>query len=152
MIHYNSFAYTWIYNIYSHWPSFSITDLEYCKLSNPKISEDDSEILMEELVEELIIDIKNNYGLQIDRSDIIDHDSSTNSKFSRHLVIHLPNGKMFSDAETWGSFVNQFVGRWCAELATNKLARQQQRIRTNLKVTWPVSIWIAWYFYPWNTK
>lgn len=122
------------YNIFSHLLSFSITDLEYCKLSNPKISEDDGEILMEELVEELIIDIKNNYGLQIDRSNIIDLDSSTNSKFSRHLVIHLPNGELFSNAETCGSFVKQFVGRLCTELATNELARKRPILAQNLFV------------------
>ena len=72
--------------------------------------------------------------MQIDHCNIIDLDSSTKSKFSRHFVIHLPNGELFSDAEACGSFVKQFVGRLCTELATNELARKRPVLAQNLFV------------------
>ena len=41
---------------------------------------------------------------------------------------------MFSDAEACGSFVKQFVGRLCTELATNELARKRPVLAQNLFV------------------
>lgn len=48
--------------------------------------------------------LKDIYGLQCDRKCIVDLDSSTTSKFSRHLIFHLP-GTVFKDNIHAGNFV-----------------------------------------------
>lgn len=48
--------------------------------------------------------LKNIYGVDCNRKYIIDLDSSTSSKFSRHLIFHLP-GAVFKDNIHAGNFV-----------------------------------------------
>ena len=59
--------------------------------------------------------------LPLTRSCILDLDSSTNVKFSRHWIVHLPNNVLFPNAIEVGKFVKLFVGRLAEEIATGKL-------------------------------
>ncbi|XP_015772124.1 PREDICTED: DNA-directed primase/polymerase protein-like [Acropora digitifera] len=52
--------------------------------------------------------LKSTYGLDCDRKFIVDLDSSTSSKFSRHLIFHLP-GAVFKDNIHVGNFVRHII-------------------------------------------
>ena len=54
-------------------------------------------------------------------------DSSTSKKFSRHFIVHLPNGELFEDAPTCGIFVKNFVGRLAEEVATGEMVTKKKR-------------------------
>ena len=62
-------------------------DLEFDRASNPDVFMDEAELLMGDFMEELCAEIQNTYGIRIGRSDIVDLDSSTATKFSRHLIV-----------------------------------------------------------------
>jgi DNA-directed primase/polymerase protein len=93
-------------------------DLEFRRDANVEISSKMEEQLMTELIEELSIEFQNVYNIDMKSHHVIDLESSTDDKFSRHLIIHLPNGALFPDAISCGSFVKNFVGR-LAEGAAN---------------------------------
>jgi len=96
-------------------------DIEFSKGANPQITSDESELLITELIDELCSEFKLIYGILLERSCIVDLDSCTDKKFSRHLIIHLPNGELFADACVAGVFVKRFVGRLAEELSTGTL-------------------------------
>ena len=77
--------------------------------------------LLEELIAELSLEFERVYDLNVDRSCIVDLDSSTETKFSRHLIVHLPNGALFADATAAGRFVRVLVGRLAEEIATGQM-------------------------------
>jgi hypothetical protein len=52
---------------------------------------------------------------------MVDLDASTPAKFSRHWILHLPNGELFSDAREVGIFVKAFVSRLEEEQASGEL-------------------------------
>jgi hypothetical protein len=65
-------------------------DLEYSKVynnDNKLITQ--STQLLQELQEELAVDLKKHYQLNLESSQIINLDSSNDTKFSRHWIIHL---------------------------------------------------------------
>ena len=109
-------------------------DLEYCKRANQHISSEESEMLMTEFIEELFTEFQQIHGIQIDRSNIVDLDSSTNKKFSRHLIVHLPKGELFADAFSAGVFVKQFVGRLAEEQSTGVLVSRRSTLAKHLFV------------------
>lgn len=96
-------------------------DLEYNKKANPNITEIDNETLLDEFITELNDELQKVYNINIDRTNIVDLDSSTEKKFSRHFIIHLPNGELFADAPTCGIFVKNFIGRLAEEVATGEM-------------------------------
>ena len=96
-------------------------DIEYCKETNPDIALQTDEDIIEDLIEELSIELTMKYGLHIARKDVVDLESSTAKKFSRHLIVHLPNNALFVDTSHTGSFVKAFVGRLADELSIGKL-------------------------------
>lgn len=98
-------------------------DLEFSKASNPQISEEDSQLLLKELMEELIYEFKSIYDIDLTKDLILELDSSTETKFSCHWIVHLPNGELFADATAAGRFVRVFVGRLAEELATGQMKR-----------------------------
>lgn len=49
------------------------------------------------------------YGVHVRRQDVVVLESSTPVKFSRHLVVRLPDGSMFRDARHVGAFVQRLV-------------------------------------------
>lgn len=99
-------------------------DLEFSKLANPDISEQDTELLLDEFAEELIHEFRTMYEIDLTRDDIVDLDSTTDKKFSRHWIVHLPNGALFADATAVGRFVRVFVGRLAEALATGQMERE----------------------------
>jgi len=109
-------------------------DLEFCKRANPHITSEDSEFLMTEFIQELCSELRIIHAIQIDRSCIVDLDSSTDKKFSRHLVVHLPNGELFADACATGVFVKNFVGRLAEEVSTGVLAARCVNLAKHLFV------------------
>jgi len=99
-------------------------DIEYNKRANPGIDDETNETLMHEFIEELTIEVKDRFNLSIGRSNIVDLDSSTEKKFSRHLIVHMPNGELFEDAVHCGIFVKAFVGRLAEEVATKVMEKK----------------------------
>ena len=45
------------------------------------------------------------HGIVVGESDFLQLDSSTPHKFSRHVILHLPNGHLFPNAECVGCFM-----------------------------------------------
>eukprot|EP00978_Attheya_sp_CCMP212_P017151 scaffold45541_cov49-Attheya_sp.AAC.4 len=97
-------------------------DLEFNKMANPEITNDICEVLMTEFMAELSNQFMDLYSIQMDQSNVVDLESSTALKFSRHWLVHLPGGHLFSDAVATGTFVKLFVGRLAEEVATGQLA------------------------------
>ena len=96
-------------------------DVEFSKVANTHITPHESEVLITEFINELLCEFQLVYGIKVDRKCILDLDSSTNVKFSRHLIVHLPNGELFADTTSAGLFVKRFVGRLAEELSTGIL-------------------------------
>ena len=95
-------------------------DLEFDRDVND-ISLVEAEKLMGEFIEELGAEILQAYGIRIGRSNVVDLDSSTATKFSRHLIVHLPNGQLFASSYHAGQFAKRLVGRIADETATGVL-------------------------------
>ena len=93
-------------------------DLEYAKEFNEGI---DEETLLEEFYAELAAEFKEHYGVKLEKARIIDLDSSTVQKFSRHWIIDLDDEGFFEDAPTAGRFVKRLVTRLAEEQGTNQL-------------------------------
>ena len=74
-----------------------------------------------ELFEEVRHQFQTMYGITIQRHHLVDLDSSTNKKFSRHWIFHLPNGELFNEARAAGSFVKILVARLDEENETGVL-------------------------------
>jgi hypothetical protein len=99
--------------------------LEFSKAANPEITETLSCELLQEFIDELALEFQRHYELQVDRSCIVDLDSSTATKFSRHFIVHLPNQALFGDATAAGRFVRVFVGRLAEQTATGQLSESR---------------------------
>ena len=98
-----------------------IRDREYSIPDNPNIPSD--ELLKEfyqELVEALLRQFPDHTD-GIDRTCIVDLDSSTPSKFSRHWIVHLPSKALFKDSHEVGKFVKSFIQQLADEVATEQL-------------------------------
>ena len=65
-----------------------LVDIEYSTDANPGIDSEANEKLMEEFIHELIHEIRCQFDMAISRKDIVDLDSTTTKKFSRHLIVH----------------------------------------------------------------
>lgn len=98
-------------------------DLEFSKVHNEGLSIDGvADELLNELFCELQAEFEVVHQLQLLRSHVVDLDSSTENKFSRHWIVHLPGGHLFPDNMAVGSFVKNFVSRLSNEQATKELA------------------------------
>ncbi len=86
-------------------------DLEFNKKYNPQLTTATTEDLLTELFEEIQHQFELFYSIPVHRSDMVDLDSSTDKKFSRHWIIHLPEGLLFDDARAAGIFVKAMVSR-----------------------------------------
>jgi hypothetical protein len=65
---------------------------------------------------------------------MVDLDASTPTKFSRHWLLHLPNGELFSDAREVGIFVKAFVSRLEAEKESGVLQSRNELLSDHLLV------------------
>jgi hypothetical protein len=97
-------------------------DLEFSRICNPGISEADAETLLDEFYSELVADLETAYKItEMRRTNIVDLDSSTETKFSRHWIVHLPNEWLFANTYAVGQFVKNLVGRLAELQATGQL-------------------------------
>ena len=109
-------------------------DLEFNKDANPMITSDISEVLMTEFIDELCNEYQMIHNICLSRSCIVDLDSSTTNKFSRHLIIHSPNREIFADSLSAGLFVKRFVGRLAEEQSTGELENRHSTLAKYLFV------------------
>lgn len=84
-------------------------DLEFNRTLNVEANGVAMVDLLLSVISDSMLDI---YGLQFETDWTIELDSSTTEKFSRHLIIHVPNAA-FKD----NSHVGAFVGEICARIA-----------------------------------
>ncbi|KAL7547152.1 hypothetical protein ACHAWF_010474 [Thalassiosira exigua] len=96
-------------------------DLEFNKRANPTLTPALTEDLLTELFDEVRRHFRLVYDISVERSGLVDLDSSTSAKFSRHWILHLPRGALFSDAREAGAFVRGLVARLDAERASGAL-------------------------------
>ena len=81
-----------------------------------------------QLFEEIRRQFETMYKITIQRNHLVDLDSSTNKKFSRHWIFHLPNGELFNDARAVGSFVKILVARLDEENKTGCLQSKGHKL------------------------
>ena len=112
----------------------SIADLEYSKVFNPEITTTESKELLSQFIHELCHQFSITYSITLSRSNIVDLDSSTTTKFSRHLIIHLPNSELFENTQSAGLFAKQLVGRLAEELGEGTLEKKCPMLARNLFV------------------
>ena len=104
-------------------------DLEFSKESNNNISADDTEGLLEELLAEINLELMDKFGLDpVPRSSVIDLDSSTSKKFSRHWIIHLPKETLFPHTAAMGYFMQELISRLSNEQATGQLTEKNHTL------------------------
>lgn len=127
-------------------------DIEFCKKSNSHlvstigtdkknnlVSQEDN--FMHELYLELAVELQEKYPniKPIKRSDIVDLDSSTDVKFSRHWIVHMYTNTgtkskeekkeletLFSDNIEAGKFVNNFISRLSEDRALGKFKKNER--------------------------
>jgi len=106
-------------------------DLEFPKEYNEGVNED---ALLEEFYLELAAEFREYYGVILLRSQIIDLDSSSDQKFSRHWIIDLDDEGLFEDGPTAGRFVKRLVSRLAEEQGTNELHSRRPTLAKHLFV------------------
>ena len=94
----------WYELIHEDSPCKLYFDLEYSCKHNPNANGDE---MVEILKDELIVFVRKELNLVISRDDMIDLTSSTEIKFSRHLIVDLP-GTVFINNRSCGDFVYSF--------------------------------------------
>jgi len=114
-------------------------DLEFSKLSND-IHDAEAEVLIDELIQETATELTEKFQLTpIDRSHVVDLDSSIPKKFSRHLIFHLPGGVLFEDAAQVGLFVSGLVSKLAQGQSTGVLKRSRPYLAKYFLVKVPPS-------------
>lgn len=154
-----------------HTPCRLYLDLE-CSVSDNPVFGSNSQLqeqLLTELFEELSSELQDQYGrnngycttrksnighdcqLQaLQRHHVVDLDSSTDTKFSRHWIVHLPvtdgtaedesspqqqpREALFADVAAAGYFVREWVGRMAEQQATGQLKRKSPALHEHLFV------------------
>lgn len=93
-------------------------DIEFYRDKNP--GRDGSQILAQ-FKDKLIAYIRLRLGLILELRDILDLESSTESKFSRHIVVNLPGERLFENNLHVGVFVREFM---------SSLTQEERRVFT----------------------
>ena len=83
-------------------------DIEYQKLINPSV---DGVKLLNIFIQYVNFCLDHFYGIVCDRRSVLDLESSSEKKFSRHLIYHFPNAIFHSNRE-----LGKFVAFICDEL------------------------------------
>lgn len=112
-------------------------DLEFSKKTNLDLTDDGAELLLDELWAELAKDFSTQFRLDLQRKHIVDLDSSTESKFSRHWIVHLPGHYLFAHTVAVGKFVRKFISRLADEQATGSLKEKSPILSEYLLVNAP---------------
>lgn len=95
-------------------------DLEFKREFNP---EKDGAKMVDIFIKYVCYQLKGLYDLTCNRKFIVDLDSSTSSKFSRHLIFHLP-GAVFKDNINVGNFVRRIFALLKAKLRSQWIENQ----------------------------
>ena len=103
-------------------------DLEFNKQYNPRLTKSLTESLLTELFDEICHQFELLYSISVERSDMVDLDSSTAKKFSRHWILHIPGGVLFDDARAAGIFVKMMVARLEKEIKSGGLASKGRAV------------------------
>ncbi|CAM9414027.1 unnamed protein product [Phaeothamnion confervicola] len=103
----------WYELIREHEPCCMYFDLEFGRRLNPGL---DGDALVRLWIAAVAAKLRRDLGIELGTgaSSIVDLDSSTDAKFSRHVILHMPDGRLFRDNVHVGRFVHQLV----AELQT----------------------------------
>lgn len=90
-------------------------DVEYLYAANPHV---DGELGITSLLALTAQALQEQHNVSFESEDVVELDSSTEAKFSRHLIIHLP-GAAFSDSVECGLFVRGVLDKaedeWLAD-------------------------------------
>ncbi|CAM9198216.1 unnamed protein product, partial [Ectocarpus sp. 13 AM-2016] len=81
-------------------------DLEFARGPNPGL---DGEELVRAWINVVAGKLHQEFGISVGASNVLDLDSSTPKKFSRHLIFHLPGDQLFLDNSHVGRFVNSLA-------------------------------------------
>jgi len=86
-------------------------DLEFCKVANPDIRVSDAEMMVKGLKKVALEELRKYFeGTKVGEDSIVDLDSSTPAKFSRHLIFHVDRDRfLFKDNREVGRFVKQKI-------------------------------------------
>ena len=116
-------------------------DLEFSKLTNPSI--EDEEELLTELLEELSSELQRVFPEQVNRpisrKDVVDLEATTDKKFSRHWIVHLPGSHLFRDTACMGRFVQTWIGNLADAHAIQQLGNTRPLLQKYLFVRPPPS-------------
>ncbi|KAK9830391.1 hypothetical protein WJX72_011482 [[Myrmecia] bisecta] len=85
------------------WPCHLYFDLEFGTGFNPDVN---GEQLVDLLLQLVFAKIKDKFGLEVDAGCVLELDSTTPAKFSRHLIVRLP-GHAFQNNMHVGTFVKE---------------------------------------------
>ncbi|KAL7560945.1 hypothetical protein ACA910_022433 [Epithemia clementina (nom. ined.)] len=119
-------------------------DIEYSKPDNPHLTEEEaSKEFLNALYHDLSKQLQEKYPDHCSRTSvlkrkhIVDLDSSTDKKFSRHWIVHLPGHELFSSSRAVGCFVHEWIGSLMEKHAhiTQQLAKttpDQLETKSNL--------------------
>ncbi|CAI5714830.1 unnamed protein product [Hyaloperonospora brassicae] len=89
-------------------------DLEFKRAIN---SQADGDALVARLLSLLQLQLYRRYGIHVCQRNIYQLDSSTPAKFSRHIILHLPNDDLFADNSHAGAFVRELVNDLVGSIA-----------------------------------
>lgn len=88
-------------------PLCCFQDLEFSRALNP---DKDGPAAIQSLLEALSCLLQEELGMSLDIADVVELDSSTPSKFSRHLILRIPGHAFASNAHV-GALVRQLCAR-----------------------------------------
>ena len=93
-------------------PTHLYFDLEFVPAANPGV---DGDGLVDALVDLLAADMRARWGLTLNPADhVLEADSSTPDKWSRHLAVRLPDGAAFRDGQAVGRYVSEVLSHAAA--------------------------------------
>ena len=123
-------------------PQILKIDLEFVKRYNPHLTPTMTETMLDQLFAELVREFHTIAAYHqiimgpMNKTHLVDLDSSTDVKFSRHWILHIHNDDvLFANARNAGAFVRRFVNRLEEECKGGELrSRGHEFLADNLLV------------------
>ncbi len=94
-------------------------DLEFSRVENPGR---DEEAMVDAVLRGAFALFWERFGVRVGRQDVVDLESGSPEKFSRHLVVRVP-GCAFHDHASCGAFVDLLIDRLCSTEEGNRAVR-----------------------------
>ncbi|KAG5181603.1 hypothetical protein JKP88DRAFT_320964 [Tribonema minus] len=99
----------------SHWyeviregmPCRLYFDMEFSREANPTL---DGDALVRRWLDAVQAKLLHDHGATVESDGIVQLDSTTERKFSRHVILHLEGGRLFASNVHAGHLVNQLLG------------------------------------------